>query len=391
MNKRTKLAPLLLIMVATVQTQRVGFSGNTCPDSCPDFIRPVCGTDNRAYRNDCYLQRTACNSDIRKKNDGPCAADRETRDCDRSCPTSYQPFCATNGRTYDNKCKLSIATCLDPAVKERYEGVCPAEPVNNGPVARPSSQTSSSSSSGSSSASSSGARPSGTNVLIGQPVRPVVETLSNPRPEAPAQVVSPAQPSGNCNENCTPGFRPVCGSDNQVYGNECLLQVAICKNPSLRKQNDGVCPKDCNIVCPLEINYVCGSNRRTYVNDCELIVAQCKDPAIQKVGNGQCDGFRNVECTIQNCERIANPVCGSDGRTYENMCLLRNRACVDSSLLRLHDGECVSQRCGQTCPEIAAPVCGSDGITYPNHCFLINEACRGRSNVVRVANGPCRS
>ncbi|XP_066956641.1 serine protease inhibitor dipetalogastin-like isoform X1 [Macrobrachium rosenbergii] len=383
MNRKTKLAPFLLVMVAAAQAQQAGSSGNTCPDSCPDFVRPVCGTNNLAYRNECHLQVAACNSNIRKRNDGPCVA-AESRDCDRSCPTSYQPFCATNGVTYDNRCKLAIATCLDANIKERYEGVCPiqysaAESANSGSSggARPSIQT-----------SSNGARPS-----VGQAVRPVVQTLSDSsRPaSAPASVVNTQQPPRNCEDNCTPGFRPVCGTDNQVYGNDCLLRVAICKNPRLGKLNDGVCTKDCNIACPLEINYVCGSNRITYVNDCELIVAQCKDPAVQKVSDGQCAGFRNPECSAQNCERIANPVCGSDGRTYENMCVLRNRACVDNSLLRLHDGPCSAQRCGEACPAIADPVCGSDGITYPNHCILINEACRARSNVVKAFDGACRS
>ncbi|XP_066956646.1 uncharacterized protein [Macrobrachium rosenbergii] len=336
MNRKTKLAPFLLVMVAAAQAQQAGSSGNTCPDSCPDFVRPVCGTNNLAYRNECHLQVAACNSNIRKRNDGPCVA-AESRDCDRSCPTSYQPFCATNGVTYDNRCKLAIATCLDANIKERYEGVCPiqysaAESANSGSSggARPSIQT-----------SSNGARPS-----VGQAVRPVVQTLSDSsRPaSAPASVVNTQQPPRNCEDNCTPGFRPVCGTDNQVYGNDCLLRVAICKNPRLGKLNDGVCT-----------------------------------------------GFRNPECSAQNCERIANPVCGSDGRTYENMCVLRNRACVDNSLLRLHDGPCSAQRCGEACPAIADPVCGSDGITYPNHCILINEACRARSNVVKAFDGACRS
>lgn len=46
-----------------------------------------------------------------------------------------------------------------------------------------------------------------------------------------------------CPDVCSLGFQPVCGSDGQVYGSECKLNVARCRNLTLTKRNEGVCCK----------------------------------------------------------------------------------------------------------------------------------------------------
>jgi hypothetical protein len=75
------------------------------------------------------------------------------------------------------------------------------------------------------------------------------------------------------------------------------------------------------------------------------------------------------------CPTIWAPVCGSDGRTYGNVC---EASCGGIEIA--HEGEC-DTTCA--CPEIYAPVCGSDGRTYGNAC---EADCAG---VPVVSEGPC--
>ena len=44
--------------------------------------------------------------------------------CPNTCTTDYTPVCGTNAVTYDNVCKLNVATCFDDSVKLAYDGEC---------------------------------------------------------------------------------------------------------------------------------------------------------------------------------------------------------------------------------------------------------------------------
>ena len=50
------------------------------------------------------------------------------------------------------------------------------------------------------------------------------------------------------------------------------------------------------------------------------------------------------------------------------------------------NAECV---CNKACPFIYKPVCGSDGETYPNKCVLEFQACEKGVKVDIVKNGKC--
>ena len=72
------------------------------------------------------------------------------------------------------------------------------------------------------------------------------------------------------------------------------------------------------------------------------------------------------------------PVCGSDGKTYNNKCLFEIAKCKDPSLRIIHAGRCADD-CDRACPSIYRPLCGSDGKTYSNGCFFEVAKCKNPS------------
>ena len=41
------------------------------------------------------------------------------------------------------------------------------------------------------------------------------------------------------------------------------------------------------------------------------------------------------------------------------------------------------------CPADLKPICGSDGQTYVNHCIMKVQACERRKNVTKTTDGTC--
>lgn len=111
---------------------------------------------------------------------------------------------------------------------------------------------------------------------------------------------------------------------------------------------------------------------------------------------------KNTACM---CPRNLDPVCGTDGDTYSNPCLLRCEAETErgrtTGLKINYRGECgkkfipiqtKAKNIACICPRNYEPVCGTDGKTYSNKCVLDCEAqtVHGKTIGLKVAHqGQC--
>lgn len=117
----------------------------------------------------------------------------------------------------------------------------------------------------------------------------------------------------------------------------------------------------------------------------------------------------------QNCDctQIFEPVCGSNGKTFTNVCFFNCAAVGEASLRVVSNGICrtveqinVGSRLNTnnnrrqqsqshvdcTCPEIYNPICGSNEQTYPNVCAITCEKRKQPSVRLRIMHrGECNA
>uniref|UniRef100_A0A8C3WLB2 Agrin n=1 Tax=Catagonus wagneri TaxID=51154 RepID=A0A8C3WLB2_9CETA len=393
-----------------------------CPATClgaPEGL--VCGSDGTDYPSECQLLRHACarQENVFKKFDGPCdpcqgALDDPSRVCrvnprtrhpeillrPESCPPRQAPVCGDDGVTYGNDCVMG--------------------------------------------------RTGATRGLLLQKVR---SGRCLPRDQCPEACRFGAvclsrrgRPRCSCDRvACDGAYRPVCAHDGHTYDSECWRQQAECQQQrSIPAKHQGPCdqpPSPClGVQCPFGATCavkngeaecvcqqacsgiydpVCGSDGVTYGSTCELEATACAlGQEIRVARRGPCD--RCGQCRFgalceaetgrcvcpSECVASAQPVCGSDGRTYASECELHVHACTRQISLHVASagrcqtcgesvcafgavclaGQCVCPRCEHPPP---GPVCGSDGVTYRSACELREAACQQQRQIEEARGGPC--
>uniref|UniRef100_A0A8C1I0U8 Agrin n=1 Tax=Cyprinus carpio carpio TaxID=630221 RepID=A0A8C1I0U8_CYPCA len=395
-----------------------------CPLSCENVPKHVvCGSNGLDYQSECELHMKACatQKNIRVHHQGRCDPCSDTQNIlsmgcrvnpktykqftfapADSCPPDNTPICASDGHTYDSECQMErMALQNNLELKKVYSGSCKEK----------------------------GGCPNGCkyNAMC---------LLENGEFRCSCDPIQ-----------CDGTYKPLCGKDGKTYPNDCERKLEECRtetdipikqqgpcdlnleSPCLKKtcefgavcvvkNSEPVC--ECSDACPQDQDPVCGSDGHTYSSSCQMKAMGCAlQKKIQMQHKGPCDesctncSFGAI-CDTQTgrcvcpkgCLETRQPVCGSDGMTYENECKLNVEACTKQLELRVvAHGEC--KTCGSTvcswgarcvqnkceCQQCMGqpmkPVCGSDGNTYNNDCELRLASCKKQRKIEVAKPGIC--
>ncbi|PKK21798.1 ovoinhibitor [Columba livia] len=367
---------------------------------CPRNLEPVCGTDGNTYSNECgiCLYNREQRASVEKAHDGECEPKTISVDCSGyrrtvkddqimiACPRILKPVCGSDSFTYDNECGI----CAYNA--EHHTNI---SKIHDGPCKQ---------------------------ILI-------PDCRKYPK----------AVKDGKVLVSCPRILNPVCGTDGVTYDNEC----GICAHNGehgthVSKKHNGKCKQEtseincseypsrifmdgkAHVSCPRILLPVCGTDGFTYDNECQICAHNVEHGTqVKKRHEGRCkDESSPVDCTtylsntktgeaIAACPFILREICGTDGVTYSNDCLLcAHNIEFGTSVAKKHDGRCIEEapqlNCSRyrsstledgrqlmACTMIYNPVCGTDGFTYASECTLCAHNLEHRTNIGKRKNGRC--
>ncbi|XP_011175845.1 serine protease inhibitor dipetalogastin [Solenopsis invicta] len=204
-------------------------------------------------------------------------------------------------------------------------------------------------------------------------------------------------------QNCTIFDKPdmygglVCGDNGVTYANSMYLD---CRNHHSRETvstlHSGPClgnEEHCNV--NLYYEPVCGSDHKIYSNMQSLLCVRHRQSSdLTTVPMTDCP--QNDDCYRGGTEHYGvNPICASNGLTYQNAAQLKCLQRYNPGLQIIHDGGCrvefVHQLYGAMVCDMAKaryewnPVCASDGVTYPNPFVFLCY----RSHLTVISNWEC--
>ncbi|KIH64340.1 Kazal-type serine protease inhibitor domain protein [Ancylostoma duodenale] len=346
----------------------LAYKGECCNMECPNNFSPVCDDQGITHQNLCFFGRERCiveritGRNITIDKFDVCGDNA----CDKECPKTYKPICASNGETIVNECHLDKLNCFlakkissGTLISKLYNGECC------------------------------------TSENCDYEFSPVCDSMGEThanecvfRRNACLQrrqndVTITIQYKGQCcNRQCEPTYVPVCDGI-RTHENICRFKIAQCEAERhghvLTLAYAGECCTLPTGKCERS-GSVCDSDGQTHINICHFQQKRCiMNKSMKKtltvVHPGEC-------CTIEACHKgDSAPVCDTNGGTHATKCHFQNTKCIhdkmhpNNPINLAYNGACCSNNCDNIPDE---PVCDQHGNMYRNRCQFKYKACERR-------------